>query len=209
MERGLESTGLKDITRALGVTHAAFYHYFKSKNQIVFEAVEKAMLDLIATLQGSLEDAQPQAGQQLFQLVQAQVSHELTKCRVVPFIDLVLYGSLKSSCSLRAEQRTRLVDLRRDVLGFYSQTVIEGQRTGEFAEAPVSIVSSGILSLVSYNALWHRDDADLGENEIRDAIAEQALRAAGASRMPNSTAPLPQQADRPTPLPAVNTLQAV
>lgn len=182
-ENGLHETGMKDIAKSLGLTHPALYHYFPSKNQIVFEAVEKAMLDLVAVLQRASEIASRQAAQRLIELIRAQLSHESTECRVVLLVHAVLYGPLCSAAILAPEQRERLVNLQDRIQGFYREVVAAGQETGEFAKGPVPVVSSALLSLVSYSPLWHCDDTNSGRHEVVEAVEQQALRSAGFKQM--------------------------
>lgn len=42
-DKGIQATGLAEIMAAAGLTHGGFYKHFKSKNQLVAEAVAKGM----------------------------------------------------------------------------------------------------------------------------------------------------------------------
>ena len=46
-ERGIVATGLNDLMLAAGLTHGGFYRHFDSKEQLVAEATDKALAELI------------------------------------------------------------------------------------------------------------------------------------------------------------------
>jgi TetR/AcrR family transcriptional regulator, transcriptional repressor for nem operon len=46
-ERGIVATGLNDLMQAAGLTHGGFYRHFDSKEQLVTEATDKALDELI------------------------------------------------------------------------------------------------------------------------------------------------------------------
>jgi TetR/AcrR family transcriptional repressor of nem operon len=42
-ERGIDASGVDDVTRAVGLTHGGFYRHFDSKEALTAEAVERAL----------------------------------------------------------------------------------------------------------------------------------------------------------------------
>jgi TetR/AcrR family transcriptional regulator, transcriptional repressor for nem operon len=46
-EHGITATGLADFVKAAGLTHGGFYRHFDSKEQLVAEATDKALAELI------------------------------------------------------------------------------------------------------------------------------------------------------------------
>ncbi len=49
-ERGIDGIGLADLMKAAGLTHGAFYRQFKSKDDLVVQAVKRAYDDMSADL---------------------------------------------------------------------------------------------------------------------------------------------------------------
>lgn len=173
---GVESTGLKEIANHLGLTHPALYHYFRSKEQIVFEAVKKAMLDLISDLEQSQIGLPDTASIKLMNLCQAHVIHEVGKNRQTSFVNAFIYGPLKQSSSLDDGQYEQILELQRKIFSFYSSIVSQGQQTGEFVEGSSSIAAFGVLGMISYTIFWYREDGPQHKDSVARSLAAQALR---------------------------------
>lgn len=58
-ERGVAGTSLKDIADALGVTKAAVYHQFKTKEEIVLAAVGGALQGIAVAVEQAQHEATP------------------------------------------------------------------------------------------------------------------------------------------------------
>ncbi len=175
-ERGIESTGLKEIAAHLGLTHPALYHYFRSKEQIVFEAVEKAMLDLIAVLEDSQKGVPAHAPTRLLVLCSAHILYELKESSIIPFVNSLLYGPLRDATTLDEAQKERIQDLQRIVLDAYRKIIAAGQQSGDFIEGSASVAAFGVLGTVSYTVFWYRADGALSAEAVARTVAAQALR---------------------------------
>jgi len=54
-ERGIDGVGIADLMGAAGLTHGGFYRQFKSKDDLVVQAVKRAYEDMSADLRQRLE----------------------------------------------------------------------------------------------------------------------------------------------------------
>ncbi|WP_119168491.1 TetR/AcrR family transcriptional regulator [Algihabitans albus] len=177
---GLEGTGLKEIAAHLGITHPALYYYFKSKDQIVFEAVRKAMKGLIAELEESQAGLPENPELRLMALCQAHVQHELARGQEVSFVNAFIYGPLRNASSLSEEDRAEITDLQRHVLALYRERIQQGQQTGDFIDGDPTILAFGVLGLVSYSVSWYRPGGKLTIGAAARSMAVQAVRSVKA-----------------------------
>jgi AcrR family transcriptional regulator len=175
-ERGLESTGIKEIATSLGLTHPALYHYFPSKEQLVYEAVQKAIADEIGAMEKSLEGLPPHPPLVLHSLARAQVFHELDDRAYVPFVNAFLYGPLRNAAKLTEQQREDILRLQRRIVGMYREVIISGQKSGEFAAGSPTVAAFGVLGILSYAVFWFRPGGQLSAAAVADAVAAQAVR---------------------------------
>ncbi|RYC23253.1 TetR/AcrR family transcriptional regulator [Ciceribacter ferrooxidans] len=175
-ERGLESTGIKEIATNLGLTHPALYHYFTSKEQLVYEAVEKAILDEIAAMEKAVESLPPHPALQLYSLARAQVFHELDDRAYIPFVNAFLYGPLRNAAKLSEEQRNDILRLQRRIVGLYRDVVVAGQKSGEFAPGSPTMAAFGILGILSYTVFWFQPDGQMSAEAVAEVVAAQAVR---------------------------------
>ncbi len=76
-EHGIAGTSLQMIADAIGVTKAAIYHQFKTKDEIVVAAVEVELARLEPTLDAAETDPQPQRALKmvLTQVIDLAVEH--------------------------------------------------------------------------------------------------------------------------------------
>ncbi len=179
-KHGLEATGLKEIAAHLGMTHPALYYYFKSKNELVFEAVRKAMNGLLADLRQSQEGLSENPEVKLMAICEAHVQHELQRGQEVSFINAFIYGPLQNAGDQNVANRQEILELQREVLDLYRLIIIDGQGTGQFIDTSPSVLAFGVLGVVSYAVSWYRPDRKLSINAAARVLAAQALRSVSA-----------------------------
>ncbi len=179
-QRGLEAIGLKEIAAHLGITHPALYYYFKSKDQIVFEAVRKAMNALIVELEASQEGLPDNPELSMMALCEAHIQHELERKQEVSFVNAFVYGTLKDSSSLGEAENAEITDLQRRVLRLYRDRILAGQCTGDFLDGDATLMAFGVLGLVSYTVSWYRRDGKMSIGAVARSMAAQALRSVKA-----------------------------
>ncbi|MEM8789061.1 MAG: TetR/AcrR family transcriptional regulator [Pseudomonadota bacterium] len=175
-ERGLGSAGMKEIADALGLTHAALYYYFPSREALVVASVSHAMQGLIDALNRAQADSTPDPALRLAELVRAQVRFELGAVGAAPFVNAFLYGPLAHGSALAPEEREAMRDLQRQVVDAYRGTVLAGARAGVFHAPNPTIAAFNVMGMVSYTVSWFRPEGALGVAEIADQVALQAVR---------------------------------
>ena len=178
--QGYERTGLQDVARVTGVTRPAVYHYYRSKGQLLFEAVTYALGQLVARLRQADASAFNRRAQHLATLVRTQALFEVESRGVTPFIDSVLYGPLRDVADLSAAQKTELRNLQRTLVGIYRQVLQDGAAAGEFHVANATVAAFSILGMVSHLAVWYREGGELSSEAVATLMAEFAQRLVAA-----------------------------
>lgn len=174
--QGYERTGLKDIARATGVTHPAIYHYYRSKGQLLFEAVSYALGQLVSRLRQVDASAFSNRAHHLATLVRIQSLFEVESRGVMPFIDSVLYGPLRDLTDLAPAQKAQLRDLQRELFDIYRRALEEGAKSGEFDALNLSVTAFSILAMVSHLAVWYREEGELSSDAVATLMGELARR---------------------------------
>jgi AcrR family transcriptional regulator len=188
-EHGLESTGIKEIATSLGLTHPALYHYFPSKEQLVYEAIEKAITDEISAMEEAVASLPAHAPTRLYALARSQVLHELDDRSYVPLVDAFLYGPLRNAAKLTEDQRNHILELQRRIVGLYRGAIESGQRAGDFIAGSPTIAAFGVLGIVSYTVFWFRPNGAMNAAAVADAVGAQAVRS--VSRLVEAAEPAP------------------
>lgn len=175
-EHGLESTGIKEIATSLRLTHSALYHYFPSKEQLVYEAVEKAISSEILAMEEATEGLPAHAPTRLYALARSQVLHELDDRAYVPLVNAFLYGPLRNAAKLTEEQRNDIRNLQRRIVGLYREAIETGQRAGDFIAGSSTVLAFGVLGIVSYAVFWFRPEGRMSATAVADSVGAQAVR---------------------------------
>jgi AcrR family transcriptional regulator len=174
--QGYERTGLKDIARATGITHPAIYHYYRSKGQLLFEAVTFALGQLVTRLRQVDPGNFHSQADYLRTLVRINSSFEVELRGVTPFINTVLYGGLRDVADLTASQKNDLRALQRDLVEIYRKALQAGASNGEFDVRSTAVTAFSILGMVSHLAVWYRDDGKLSSDAVATLMGELAHR---------------------------------
>ncbi len=69
-ERGYDRTSMSEIALALGVSKALFYHYYRAKEDLLFDIIRSHLLELVQAAEGADDPALP-ASDRLRQVIEA------------------------------------------------------------------------------------------------------------------------------------------
>lgn len=146
-EHGYEGTSLQQVAAAVGITKAAIYHYFPTK-QVMYEAI---VVDLLARLDAHVRaavDAVDHAGR----LRQIMLHHaEFFENNYTAFVTLLhgVSGLSRVVSPGEAEVRDRYES-------FVRQVVAEGMAAGAFTQGEVNVLARAVLSLLNWMSRWYK-----------------------------------------------------
>jgi AcrR family transcriptional regulator len=166
-EQGYEKTSLREIAEQLGVTKAALYYYFKSKEDIVRSLVEDYVAELDALI--AWARTQPRTAQ--------------TRAEIISrYLDIVADGSAvfrmlhqnqaAVSSLAAAKERGELFRERMDAL-------VDLLSDGPDASLRDQIRAASCLMSLSYCCM-HYQDRGASPGELKSALLDVAFELAGA-----------------------------
>ena len=150
--KGYHSTSMREIARELGMNQSSLYHYFKSKEDILFTLMNQAMDSALATMEEiCATDLQP---------------HEKLN-RILRFYTRYYAGDqerlillVNEQNSLNIEHRRILVDKERRYVHLFKGIFEELEGHQMTKEIPHSVAIFAFLGMVHYTIKWyHRDGA--------------------------------------------------
>ncbi|MFW5420636.1 TetR family transcriptional regulator [Nocardiopsis sp. CNT-189] len=163
-ERGFERTSVQELVGAAGVTKGAMYHYFDSKDDLLYAifqrllAMQRERLDGYAKAPGPVADRLRAAAADL-----VRTSIENTDEAVIVSRSLHMLSPERQR-AIRAE--------RRDYQERFLAMVEEGRREGVFrSEVPLNIVATQFFGAVHHLGMWYRRGGGLGGAELGDHFA--------------------------------------
>ncbi|PJX20395.1 TetR family transcriptional regulator [Advenella sp. S44] len=157
--KGFHAVGMQALCEALEISRGAFYHHFRSKDDVLNDICTRYMTELVHKGQQTLKDeADPtrclqRLGQDLLQVIAANLP-ELTVC-------------FREIQSLDSERRQKVVHLHRTYESLWKQTVERGAQAGVLL--PYSRVRiKALLGMYYYSYIWLNPDRP---QELPQAIA--------------------------------------
>ena len=166
-ERGYDATSVSDIARALGITKAGLYHYFDSKEALLFEitayGLDRVRDDVIAPVRGMRDPEE-----RLRELV---VRHACIATHgrgaVAQLVDEV--RALPAANRRVLEERMRLYfDLVRD-------TLKELRALGRLRNVDPTVATFGLIGTILWLPRWFRQNGRLTQEQVAHQIADIAI----------------------------------
>ncbi|MEU9203619.1 TetR/AcrR family transcriptional regulator [Streptomyces sp. NPDC048332] len=173
-ERGYHATTTRDIAGRAGMSPAALYIHYKTKEELLHR-ISRIGHDRALTLLESAADGRGTATERLDGAVRAFVrwhAERHTTARVVQYeLD-----------ALAEEHRTEIVELRRRSDAAVRRIIGEGVAAGEFDVRDVPGTALAVLSLCIDVARWFNAQGSRTPDEVGELYAGLVLRMVAAGR---------------------------
>ena len=192
--RGFEATTMTDIADRLQMTGPALYHYFATKDALLFACLDQMLDHLLAEVaRAAAGDDAP--AHRLARVVRAQVALEIRQGSAASLVNAHLYGPRYLTEALPAPQRETLRIKQRELVQVYRSLIDEGIAAGQFMPTATAIAAFNVLAIVQYSGVWYRPRkgrraADVIEAQSAAVLSLLSVPAPGAMATPHQ---------RPTP----------
>jgi AcrR family transcriptional regulator len=161
IRKGYDATSIDDIAKSLGLTKSAVYHHVSSKEQLLAEALDKALDELSKTVD-AVSSASGSSSQRLREVVrrsvQVLVAHQ-------PAVTLLLRVHGNSETEVAALRRRRGID--RALAGLVKEAVNEGALRGDLDP---ELISRLLFGMVNSIAEWYRPDGQISTDQLAATV---------------------------------------
>lgn len=181
-DRGYDATSVSDIARALGMTKAGLYHYFDSKEALLFEimtyGLERVRDEVVIPVR-AIRDPEERLRQIVIRHARiatngrGAIAHLGEEIRALPPV-----------ARKQIEEKMRFYfDLIRD-------TLQELKTDGRLRDVDPTVGAFSLMGMILWLPRWFRQDGRLSEDRVAEEIATLALgglvqrRSADRSRKP-------------------------
>ena len=166
-ERGYDATSVSDIARALGITKAGLYHYFESKEALLFEitayGLDRVRDDVILPAR-----AVRNPEERLRQLV---IRHACIATHgrgaVAQLVDEVR--------QLPPAQRKLLEERMRSYFDLVRDTLRQLRTAGRLRDVDPTVATFGLIGTILWLPRWFRQNGRLSQEQVANQIADIAL----------------------------------
>ena len=166
-DRGYDATSVSDIARALGITKAGLYHYFESKEALLFEITAYGLdrvRDEVILPARAVRD--PEARLRQLVIRHARIATQ-GRGAIAQLVDEV--RALPPPARKRVEERMRAYfDLVRD-------TLVELRSAGRLRDVDPTVATFSLIGTILWLPRWFRQNGRLSQERVANEIANIAL----------------------------------
>jgi TetR/AcrR family transcriptional regulator, cholesterol catabolism regulator len=167
--RGYHNTSMEDIAEAVGLRKPTLYHYFKSKDEILYE-IHNEMIDLInsrheARLAAGVESQSAALKALMGDVIELMETHP-GHLRIFFEHHRELPGDYKAAIR---EKRARFRQYVKDAIS-------GGIAGGEFHEVDVELTTLAVLGMANWTYQWLRPSSGRTAAEVTDSFWRLAMR---------------------------------
>lgn len=145
---GYESSSVADLAAAIGVSKAAIYHYYTTK-QDIYDAI---ILDVLAGLTAAVSHAVAQATTAPERLRQFMAAHaRYFESHHAQFVTMLIGYS-----GMAITEREDAARLRDDYEQRLRRIIADGIANGEFRALDVAATGRAVLSMLNWMARWYQ-----------------------------------------------------
>lgn len=173
-ERGFHGTTTRDIAARVGMSPAALYVHFGSKEEVLYRIATSA-LDLTVDVASAAASGTARPSDRLRAVVGALTAWNARHSAVAR---VVLY----QLDALTPDHLAEVTSKEREVDRIVRQVIADGVSAGEFDVADTNGTATAVLSLCLDVARWYRPSRRRTPEQTAALNAEAALRIVGAHR---------------------------
>jgi len=166
-EKGYHQTSIQEISEGAGVSKGGFFHYFPSKNDILFALQESFCIDshLNNIEKVALNDDLSPA-EKLHKLIDYEVyTHVKNRPNVVIF-----YHGLKNL----SEDKIKIIKEKRDRYEeIFRKVIRQGIERGDFKDDfDINIVSKALFGMCNWTYMWLDPEGPMTPGQISDTFSK-------------------------------------
>jgi len=166
-EKGYDAASMNDIAAAANLTKAGLYYYTTGKQDLLYRIIDIAMSMVEQNvIQACIDIADPEA--RLEQIIRNHIATVTDGAGAVTIL------TDEVNC-LPSEQRTEIIERKRQYLEFVRQTLRELNDKGRLRDLDPDIAALNLFSTILGFPRWYHQDGQLSPSEITEQIMRFTL----------------------------------
>jgi AcrR family transcriptional regulator len=166
-DRGFDATSVSDVARALGMTKAGLYHYFESKEALLFEIMSYGLdrvRDEVVVPIRAIRDPE----ERLHQIVMRHACLATQGRGAVTHLGDEIRALPPASRRQLEERMRKYVEIVRD-------TLAELKAAGRLREVDPTVAAYTLIGMILWLPRWFRQDGRLTQQQVAKELAKLAL----------------------------------
>lgn len=178
--KGYPVASIAEVARACGVSKALLYHYYRDKEQLLFDIADRYLDGLLAIL----------AEVDALSLAPAAKLRRLIERFMAAYADAAAYHRVlvQDVKYLKAAHRNRVNAKQRRVVQAYADAIAAAapQLAGDALLKPVTMT---LFGMINWTFTWLREDGAVQHADLAPVVADLFLRGVGAVQPLRSVRP--------------------
>ena len=161
---GYHNTSMRDIARELNMNASSLYHYFKGKEDMLFQLMNDAMDEALVTIE---------------EICRADILPEEKLDRVLVYYAKYFAGDLEREIllvnemsSLKGEYRSILLEKERHYVHLIRSILDELAEQGKMKNMNATTALFAFFGMVHYTIKWYNKDGPVSLDELADTFME-------------------------------------
>lgn len=175
-DKGYHATSVQEICDQAGVSKGAFFHYFSSKNEILFEIHQFVVDSWISQCEAILYNHQINSSQKIFRFIEAVLQS---------IVDYRQQGKIliKEITTLEGEASESIKAKRDYAEEIVASIINEGIQSGEFKSNQDSRIMTKLLfGTINWTHYWYEPEGKLTIKQMAETICCFVLEGLGSSQ---------------------------
>jgi len=164
---GYEKASMREIANRVGVTQAAIYHHFRSKQEILYQLVDRTNNKLLLAFTDCLRSSKEPI-EKLKDLICSQVL--LMKSNIEEVKILV-----EDKKFLEGNLRKLVKDKERFLFDLYRKHLEEAANSGKLKDIDPTVATFGIIGMINWLYHWYNPKGRLSIENLSEQIAKMAF----------------------------------
>ena len=170
-EKGYEATSIQDLAGALGLQKPSVYHHMASKEDLLFQIMEEAHIEVREAATRAVAGA-PTPGARVEALIHSHMTTMLGN-REYHYVMLVEHRSLSPA------HQTQLRQLHKEYGEHIKAVLADAQAAGVLrTDIVTSHLAFLLTNLMNWSIFWYRESGGLSPHQIASLIQTQFLHGA-------------------------------
>lgn len=156
--RGYHATSVQDLADAVGLQKASLYHYFRSKEDLLFPLMQRALSGHLADIR-EIARAPGAPGEKLEMAIAAHVGR-------ITDSGILMQVYMSESRHLRPKERAKITAMADEYRLTLKEIVRQGLEEGQFGGADAAMATFAILGACNWLPQWYRPDGEKSPEEV-------------------------------------------
>jgi len=166
-EKGYRASTIQDIGRELGITSAALYYYFTSKQEILSELIVRPVKQLEA-MSAEVAASDLSNRDKLCEIVHRHIDMMLTQRDLFTIF-------LRERVELEPGPAKKLASLEEEYYRKIRHIVEAAERAGELRPVNPQLVALGIIGMTNWVLRWYKPSGSLSRDQIATGLMDIVL----------------------------------